>query len=142
MCRDAFELLEAKRRKDELENNFYCTFGPRVSVFFYNLILFMKENEQNIENWQIKINNLFAAMEITRFGKLMYRRGDPVGNIEVILKNDKGSFKLSRNEIRFKKLFVYISGIFLKLFCNCHFQIPHWVFVSLQQLKCAYEKVI
>lgn len=38
----------------------------------------MKENEQNIENWQIKINNLFAAMEITRFGKLMYRRVDPV----------------------------------------------------------------
>lgn len=24
---------------------------------FYNLILFMGENEQNIENWQIKINN-------------------------------------------------------------------------------------
>lgn len=28
----------------------------RVSDF-YNLILFMDENEQNIENWQIKINN-------------------------------------------------------------------------------------
>lgn len=31
----------------------------RVSDFFYNLILFMEENEQNIENWQIKINNFF-----------------------------------------------------------------------------------
>jgi hypothetical protein len=30
----------------------------------------MKENEQNIENWQIKINNLFAAMEITRFEEI------------------------------------------------------------------------
>lgn len=32
----------------------------RVSDFFYNLILFMNENEQNNENWQIKINNFFA----------------------------------------------------------------------------------
>lgn len=30
---------------------------------FYNLILFMNENEQNIENWQIKINNFFASIQ-------------------------------------------------------------------------------
>lgn len=35
----------------------------RVSDFFYNLILFMNENEQNIENWQIKINNFFAGIQ-------------------------------------------------------------------------------
>lgn len=41
----------------------------RVSDLFYNLILFMNENEQNIENWQIKINNFSAAIYVSTVSK-------------------------------------------------------------------------
>jgi hypothetical protein len=59
-------LLRTLFEEDGPQSNiFACIRGIRLSfslsLSFYNLILFMKENEQNIENWQIKINNLFGG---------------------------------------------------------------------------------